>query len=340
MKVTECIEELLENKRYAISFEIIPPERTKTAKGLFELIDGLVRYKPPFIDVTSHAAEIVEVETSGGVQKRIRRKRPGTLGICSAIIQKYGKEGITAIPHVLCRGFTREETEDFLIEARWLGIENVLAIRGDDSGYEKPLHHGRTVNKYAIDLVKQIVALNSGVYLDEDLSLIEKKEENTNNGHINFCIGVAGYPEKHFQAPNLTYDIMRLKEKIDAGARYVVTQMCFDNNKYFEFVRRCKEMGIGENVPIIPGLKIITYRTQLYVLPGEFHITIPEGLADRISSTRSKEESLREGVLWAANQVEELFSNGVPIVHFYIMQNMEPVNMLMEELRNRKLINY
>ncbi len=338
MKVTDTIERLLENKQHAVSFEIIPPERTKTAKGLFELIDGLVRYKPPFIDVTSHAAELVEIETLGGVQKRIRRKRPGTLGICSAIIQKYGKEGITAVPHVLCRGFTREETEDFLIEARWLGIENVLAIRGDDSGYEKPLHHGRTVNKYAVDLVRQIVALNNGVYLDADLSIIEKKEENANNGHIDFCIGVAGYTEKHFQAPNLTYDIMRLKEKVDAGAKYVVTQMCFDNNKYFEFVRRCTEAGI--DVPIIPGLKIISYKTQLFSLPGKFHITIPEELVDRIFSTKSKEESLKEGVLWAANQVEGLFSNGVPIVHFYIMQNMEPVNMLMEELRNRKLINY
>ncbi|MFO7446469.1 MAG: methylenetetrahydrofolate reductase [Ignavibacteriaceae bacterium] len=319
----KVIEHLLKAKEPLISFELIPPKRGGDIKSLLSVLDDIVKYHPPFIDITSHSAEVVYDETPTGIQKKIKRKRPGTLGICALIQNKYN---IDAVPHILTKGFTREETEDFLIELSYLGIENVLAIRGDDSGYEKPIPEGRSANRYAADLVKQIVAMNNGKYLEENL--LDARPSN-------FCIGVSGYPEKHFEAPNLKTDIKYVKEKVDAGAEYVVTQMFYDNNIYFKYVDLCRQEGI--KVPIIPGLKILTSKAHLINVPKNFYINIPDEFADEVYAAKP-EHVLDIGVEWAAKQVEELLNKNVPSVHFYIMQNSLPVKKLMERLKLFKQI--
>ena len=233
----KIVEHLNKANQPLISFEIIPPKRGGDIKSLLAVLDDIVKYKPPFIDITSHAAEVIYEETESGIRKKVKRKRPGTLGICALIQNKYN---IDAVPHVLCQGFTREETEDFLIEIQYLGIENVLAIRGDSSGYEKPIQYGRSINANTVELVSQISAMNAGKYLEENL--VDAKASD-------FCIGVGGYPEKHFEAPNLKADIKFIKKKIEAGAQYIVTQMFYDNKAYFNFVKTCREEGI--DAPII-----------------------------------------------------------------------------------------
>ena len=320
MKVTE---RLKKTGSPLISFELIPPIRGGNIKRLFSIIEDLLKFNPPFIDITSHAAEVVYEETTTGIQKKIKRKRPGTLGICALIQHKYN---IDTVPHVLTYGFTREETEDFLIELRYLGIENILAVRGDDIAYKKPIPAGRSANIYAVDLVRQISNMNQGVYLEENL---------VDANASNFCIGVSGYPEKHFESPNLETDIKYLKAKIDAGADYIVTQMFFDNKVYYNFVEKCRKEGIV--VPIIPGLKILTKISHLINIPKNFYINLPQELVDEISSAKP-ERYLDIGVEWAANQVEELFNKNVPSVHFYIMQNSLPVIKLMERLKSKKII--
>ncbi len=282
-------------------------------------MDDIIKYNPPFIDITSHAAEVIYEETSdGGMQMKVKRKRPGTLGLCALIQNKYN---IDAVPHVLCSGFTREETEDFLIELHYLGIDNILAIRGDDSAFKKPLKFGRSINDYAVDLVKQISSLNQGKYIEEGL---------LDANPMNFCIGVAGYPEKHFEAANLANDIRETKAKVEAGASYIVTQMFYSNESYFKYVDRCRKEGI--NVPIIPGLKIITSKAQIKSIPKNFYIDIPSDLADEIE--KAKPENVMEvGVNWTMKQVEELLNNNVPSIHFYVMQNSEPIKMLMNKLK-------
>jgi methylenetetrahydrofolate reductase (NADPH) len=319
----KVVEHLLKAGDPLISFEIIPPKRGGDIKTLMAVIDDVVKYHPPFIDITSHSAEVFYEETPQGIKKKVKRKRPGTLGICALIQHKYN---IDAVPHILTKGFTREETEDFLIELNYLGIENVLAIRGDDLGYEKPVPEGRTVNRYANELVQQIVNMNNGKYLEENL--LDAKS-------TNFCIGVAGYPEKHFEAPNLKSDVRYVKEKINAGAEYVVTQMCFDNKYYFDYVDLCRKEGI--TAPIVPGLKIITSKSQLVTIPKNFYVSLPVELADEINE--AKPENIMDiGVEWAAKQVEELFNKNVPSVHFYIMQNSKPIKKLMERLKLFKQI--
>ena len=315
MKVIEHLEKA---KNPLISFELIPPKRGGDIKGLLSVLDDITKYRPPFIDITSHAAEVIYEETATGIKKRIKRKRPGTLGICALIQNKYN---IDAVPHVLTKGFTREETEDFLIELNYLQIQNVLAIRGDDSGYEKPIPEGKSKNSHAADLVKQIINMNRGKYLED--SLLDARP-------TDFCVGVSGYPEKHFEAPNLKTDVKFVKEKVNAGADYVVTQMFFDNKYYFKFVDLCKEIGI--KVPIIPGLKIITSRANLTSVPKNFYINIPDELADEVAAAKP-EQVLDIGVEWAAKQVEELLNKNVPSVHFYIMQNSKPIIKLMERLK-------
>ncbi|MGB5288383.1 MAG: methylenetetrahydrofolate reductase, partial [Ignavibacteriaceae bacterium] len=224
-------------------------------------------------------------------------------------------------PHILVKGFTREETEDFMIELNYLGIDNVLAVRGDDSGYEKPIPIGRSANSNALELVEQIVKMNKGIYLED--SLLDARP-------TNFCVGVGGYPEKHFEAPNLKADIKFVKQKADAGADYIVTQMFFDNKFYFEYVEMCKESGI--KVPIIPGLKILTSKAQLHSIPKDFHVTIPSALSDEVENAKP-DQVLNIGVEWATNQVRELLDRNVPSVHFYIMLNSRPINMVMERLK-------
>jgi methylenetetrahydrofolate reductase (NADPH) len=315
MKVTEHIQN---SKQPFISFELIPPKRGGDIKSLLAVLDDIAKYKPPFIDITSHAAEVVYDETPSGIRKKVKRKRPGTLGICALIQNKYN---IDAVPHVLTKGFTREETEDFLIEINYLGIENVLAVRGDDHGYDKPVPFGRSVNQFTSDLVEQIVNMNKGKYLEENL--LDAKP-------TNFCIGVGGYPEKHFEAPSLKIDIKNVKLKIDAGAEYIVTQMFYDNKFYFDFVEQCRKEGI--NVPIIPGLKILTTKAHLVNIPKNFYISLPDELADEVYAAKP-EDIMDIGVEWAAKQVEELIEKNVPGIHFYIMQNSMPVKKLMKRLK-------
>lgn len=314
----KVIEHLANATEPLISFEIIPPKRGGDIMSLLSIIEDIARYHPPFIDITSHSAEVHYEETTTGIKKKIKRKRPGTLGICALIQHKFN---IDTVPHILTKGFTREETEDFLIELNYLGIDNVLAIRGDDNAYDKPVPEGKSVNKYAVNLVKQIADMNNGKYLEENL--LDAKPSN-------FCIGVGGYPEKHYEAPNLKTDVKFVKEKVDAGADYVVTQMFFDNRVYFEFVDLCRSEGI--NVPIIPGLKILTNKAHLINIPKNFHISMPTEFSDAIYSAKP-EHVLDIGVEWAAKQVEDLLAHKVPSVHFYIMQNSKPVIKLMDRLK-------
>ena len=315
----KVVEHLARAKRPLISFEIIPPLRGGTLQRLLELIEGLQRFEPPFIDITSHSAEAAyEEQRDGTIVRRVRRKRPGTLGVCALIQNKYR---IDTVPHVLCHGFTREETEDVLIEMRYLGIENVLAVRGDDPGFAKPVRADRSVNRYASELVEQIVHMNHGKYLDEDLLDADP---------TSFCIGVGGYPEKHFEAPNLATDILYTKKKVDAGAEYIVTQMFFDNADYFSYVERCREAGI--TVPIIPGLKILTGRAHVTSLPRTFFISLPTALVEEALAADPK-HVMDVGVEWAVRQTQGLLEHGVPAVHFYIMQSSEAITKVLDRLK-------
>ncbi len=312
----KVIDHLQEAKQPLISFEIIPPLRGGDLASLLSLIETLAKYRPPFIDITSHAAEVVYDETPGGYQKRIKRKRPGTLGVCALIQKKFE---IDAVPHLLVNGFTTQETEDFLIELHYLGIDNVLAIRGDGNGNEKPLEHGRTRHQHATDLIAQIQDMNKGVYLEDLLDAYP----------TDFCIGAAGYPEKHFEAPNLVSDIAWVKRKVEAGAEYIVTQMFFDNRHYFSFVEECRKQGI--EVPIIPGLKILTTRSQLTSLPRTFHCEIPPDLAEAVERA-GQGGVTKAGVDWTLRQAHELIAAGVPAVHLYVMQRSRAIQMLMDRL--------
>lgn len=315
MKVTE---HLAKATNPLISYEIIPPRRGGDIQQLFTVVDELIKHNPPFIDVTSHAAEVQYNETPAGISKKIKRKRPGTIGISVAIKNKYN---IDTVPHILCRGFTKEETEDALIELNYLGIENVMALRGDDTGYSKPIPEGRSCNENSIDLIEQIKRMNNGNYLEEDLLDASK---------TNFCIGIGSYPEKHFESPNIKQDILITQKKIEAGADYIVTQMCFNNKHYFDYVDKCRAAGI--TVPIIPGLKIIANKTHLTSLPKNFYIDIPEDLSHEIFEAKN-EHVLDIGVEWAAKQVEELLNNGAPAIHFYIMQYVKPIKLLFKKLK-------
>ncbi len=315
MKITE---QLARARDPLISYEIIPPARGGSVTDVLEVIASLMRFEPPFIDVTSHAAQVYFEELPDGTLRRhVKRKRPGTIGLCAAI---KGRFGIEAVPHLLCSGFTREETEDALIELNYLGIRNVMALRGDDTPYEKPARPDRSRNTDAAELVSQVRAMNEGRYLEELLDAAP----------TDFCVGVAGYPEKHFAAPNMTWDVLSLKKKVDAGAHYVVTQMFFETSHYFSFVERCRAVGI--TVPILPGIKILTSRKQLTSLPRHFHVEIPEALAAEVEAAR--DDQVREvGIRWAISQSEELLSAGVPALHFYIMQNAATVTSVVESLR-------
>lgn len=314
MKVIEHLDRASEP---LISYEIIPPKRGGSAEQILNVVDELMRFNPPFIDVTSHSAEVSYEQTDDGTwERQVKRKRPGTIGLCAAIEARFG---IDTVPHLLCKGFTREETEDALIELNYLGIENVLAIRGDDKGYEKKLTGNRSRNEYAVDLVRQIQNMNQGQYL-EDLMNAESTD---------FCVGVGGYPETHFEAPNLAWDIMRLKEKVDAGADYIVTQMFFDNEYFFHFVDKCREVGI--EVPIVPGLKILKRKKHLRILPKYFHTEIPEELAAEVDAA-DPEDVERIGVEWAIRQTKELMDAGVPCIHFYIMSSADTVKKVVEPI--------
>lgn len=315
MKVTEHLDRA---KNPLISFEIIPISRGGDINLLFNIVDVLMKYDPPFIDVTSHSAEVYFEETPTGIKKRTKRKKPGTIGISVAIKNKYN---VDTVPHILCNGFTREETEDALIELNYLGIENVLAIKGDDKGFKKPVPEGRTSNIYAVDLVNQIKDMNSGKYLEEDL---------LDAAPTGFCIGVSGYPEKHFEAPNMDSDLHYLKLKVDMGADYIVTQMFFDNEKFYAFVKACRDIGI--TVPIIPGLKPIYTKKQLTVLPKIFHIDLPTALSKEIIKCKTDEEVEQVGTEWLLHQSQELKKSGVPVLHYYTLGRPHIVGNVVKEI--------
>ncbi|WP_456428960.1 methylenetetrahydrofolate reductase [NAD(P)H] [Rhodocaloribacter sp.] len=301
-----------------ISYEIIPPKRGGSVGEIMEIVEELIAFDPPFIDMTSHSAQVQYEEMPDGTWRRIvKRKRPGTLGLCAAI---RGRFGVETVPHLLCRGFTREETEDALIELNYLGIHNVMALRGDDIGFDKPIPRNRSRNEFAIDLVRQIAEMNRGHYLEE---LIDAAP-------TDFCVGVAGYPEKHFEAPNLKWDVLNLKKKVDAGAHYITTQMFYDNRHFFRFMELCREAGI--TVPIIPGLKVLTSKRQLRALPSRFHVEVPEELAAEIEAAPDAEVPAI-GAAWAVRQCEELMNAGAPCIHFYIMQTARHVKRVVEALR-------
>ena len=303
-----------------ISFEIIPPKRGGSVQSVFDSLDKVVEtVKPPFIDVTYHAAEAhIEEQADGTLKRVVRRKRPGTIGLCAAIKHRYD---IDPVPHLICEGFSKEESEDALIELNYLGIHNVLAIRGDNTGSQISLNLNGTENKYAIDLVKQIQNMNRGNYL----------EDIVNAEPTDFCVGVAGYPEKHFEAPNLDWDIKNLKRKVEAGADYIVTQMFFHNKAYFDFVDRCRKHGI--EVPIVPGLKILTTSRHLKTLPKYFYLNIPDELTASIDADPDNAKNV--GIEWAQQQSLELMESGVPGIHYYIMGDPQPALDVIEYLQKK-----
>jgi methylenetetrahydrofolate reductase (NADPH) len=313
MKVTKHIEDAKGTTLF--SFEIIPPQKGKSIQELYDNIDPLMEFNPPFIDVTTSREEFVYIDKGNGLlDKKLTRMRPGTLGICASIKHKYN---VDTIPHVLCGGFTKEETEYLLVDCHYLGIDNVMALRGDamkDEKYFIPKNGG---NDYAIDLVKQIKLLNDGKYLHDLLDVDNKSD---------FCIGVAGYPEKHLESPSLQSDLRRLKEKVDAGADYVVTQMFFDNSKYFEFVDKARAMGI--TVPIIPGIKPIAVKKHMQLLPQVFRVDLPEDLISAIEKCKTSAEVKIVGIEWAIQQSLELKQAGVPVLHYYSMGKSENIRQI------------
>jgi methylenetetrahydrofolate reductase (NADPH) len=317
MKVTEHIEQSKGKTRF--SFEILPPLKGQNIDSIFNNIDPLMEFNPPFIDVTYHREEYVYKELENGLlQKQVVKKRPGTVGICAAIQNKYN---VDAIPHVLCGGFTKEDTENFLIDLDFLGIDNVMALRGDavkSEIYFKPEKEG---HQYASDLVDQIECLNQGKYLDEELQ---------NSAPTDFCVGVAGYPEKHMEAPSLDSDIHFLKKKIKKGADYIVTQMFFDNQKYFEFVDKCRTEGI--TVPIIPGLKPISTKKQLNMIPHRFKVDLPDELIMAVVNCKDNKQVREVGVEWCINQSKELIKNGVPFLHYYSMGKSDNIKNIAKEI--------
>lgn len=291
------------------SYEIVPPPRGRSVKDIIEIVEALMPLNPPWIDVTAHAsAAYYNEKDDGSIERKIYKKRPGTIGICGIIQNRFR---IDTVAHLLSLGFSREETEDALLELNFLGIHNILALRGDGPNYKKEMHKSRTQNNYASELVEQVKDMNKGIFLDN----IE------GGATFDFCVGVAGYPEKHFEAPNLKLDIQNLKKKVDAGADYVVTQMFFDNKHYFEFVRLAREAGI--TIPIIPGIKVLKNTTQLVSIPKNFYIDFPDELVEQV--TRDQKNVVAIGKEWATKQVQGLLEGGVQGVHFYIMNDTNTI---------------
>lgn len=313
MKVTEHIEKA--NGKTLFSFEILPPLKGQHIQSIFDHIDPLMEFNPPFIDVTYHREEYMYKELENGLlKKQVIRKRPGTVGICAAIQNKYQAD---AVPHILCGGFTREDTENFLIDLDFLGINNVVVLRGDavkSEMYFKPEKEG---HHYATELVKQVNDLNMGKYLDDELQ---------NSSATDFCVGVAGYPEKHMEAPSLDSDIHFLKKKIKAGATYIVTQMFFDNEKYFDFVAKCRSEGI--TVPIIPGLKPIAIKKHLNLIPHRFNVDLPDDLIMEVVKCKDNAAVRQVGIAWCIAQSKALVKAGVPILHYYSMGKSDNIKAI------------
>ncbi len=314
----KVIEHLNAAKNTLFSFEILPPLKGKSIQSIFDGIDPLMEFKPKFINVTYHREEYIYKERDNGLLEKIAiRKRPGTVGICAAIMNKYD---VDAVPHLICGGFSKEETENALIDLQFLGIDNVLALRGDSIKTESTFRPHKDGHAYAVDLINQISDMNRGNYIVDDVQL-----EPTN-----FCIGAAGYPEKHFESMNMSTDMHYLKMKVDAGAEYIVTQMFFDNQKYFEFVDSCREMGI--NVPIIPGLKPIKNLNHITFLPKFFKIDFPEALSKELLKCKDNKAVEQVGIEWGIQQSKELKERNVPCIHYYTMSNSTSVKTIAKEV--------
>lgn len=316
MKISDHIKNA---KSTLLSFEILPPLKGKSITSIYDHLDPLLEFNPSWINVTYHRSETTyKKRTDGSFEKVEIRKRPGTVGICAAIMNYYK---IDAVPHIICGGFTKRETEDALIDLNFLGIDNVLVIRGDAGKSDPHFEPEAGGHSYSIDLLKQVVDLNNGIYLDDDIR---------NGGQTNFCIGVAGYPEKHFESPNPETDMEWLKEKVNAGAQYIMTQMFFDNRKYFELVKKCRENNI--TIPIIPGLKPIVSKRQLSILPRIFHVDIPKELSIEIGKCKTEEACEKIGTEWLYQQSMELKEAGVPVLHYYTLGNSKVISNIVKRI--------
>jgi methylenetetrahydrofolate reductase (NADPH) len=315
----KVIEHIRQAKKPLFSIEILPPLKGKSIQSIFDGIDPLLEFNPSFIDVTYHREEFVYKKREGGYLEKVSiRKRPGTVGICAAIMNKYK---IDAVPHIICGGFSKQETENALIDLQFLGVDNVLLLRGDSIKTESSFNPEPDGNQYALDLVQQVSSMNKGIYLEQDIKDLASTD---------FCIGVAGYPEKHMEAPNMLSDLKYLKAKVDAGAEFIVTQMFFDNKKYFQFVDLCRANGI--NVPIIPGIKILTSKKQGVTLPKIFHIDIPAEFYEMVERAKDDREAKEIGIDWCIKQSKELIDAGVPCLHFYTMGISEATRRVAKEV--------
>jgi len=316
VKVTE---HLSRRKKTLFSFEILPPLKGKGIEGIFDGIEPLLPFNPSFINVTYHREEYVYKKQADNLLKKVSiRKRPGTVGICAAIIHRYN---IDAVPHLICGGFTVEETENALIDLQFLGIDNVLALRGDPIKTESTFKAEPSGHQHAVDLIRQISNLNAGKYLHE---------ESKNKEILQFCVGAAGYPEKHYESMNMQTDLKYLKAKVDAGAEYITTQMFFDNEKYFQYVDKCREIGV--EVPIIPGLKPITKLRHIAFLPKTFFVDFPDDLASDLMDCKTDAQVEKVGIDWAIKQTQELVDRDVPSIHFYTMGKSDAVKQIAEEV--------
>jgi len=302
----QVIEHLAKAKDTLVSFEVLPPLKGKTISYIYEHLDPLMEFKPSWINVTYHRSETIVRKNAMGIDEKVDvRKRPGTVGICAAIMNHYN---VDAVPHIICGGFSKRETEDALIDLQFLGIDNVLVLRGDAEKGQKTFVPEPNGNVQALDLLKQVVGLNNGEYLDKEI---------LNGSKTNFCMSVSDYPEKHFEAPSMEFDLQKAKEKVDAGAQYIMTQMFFDNKNFFEYVDACRSIGI--NVPIIPGLKPITNKKQLTILPNIFYVDIPADLRNAMQAATTDEACEQVGTEWLIQQSKELKAAGVPVLHYYTL---------------------
>ena len=318
-EVMKVIDHINQAKSTLISFEILPPLKGKGIQSLYKHLDPLMEFKPSFINVTYHRSEhVFKKNADGSFTKVVVRKRPGTESICAAIMNKYS---VDTVPHLICGGFNISDTEDALINLNYLGIDNVLVLRGDAAKNEAAFSPEAGGHNYASDLLKQVVDLNAGIYQEEELK---------NTSQTKFCIGVAGYPEKHFEAPNMDSDLRYLKNKVDLGADYIVTQMFFDNEKYYAFVKACREIGI--TVPIIPGLKPIYTKKQLTMLPKVFHIDLPAALSNEVAKCKTDDEVEQVGTEWLLQQSKELKKFGVPVLHYYTLGRPNIIADVVKEL--------
>ncbi|MDA0735502.1 MAG: methylenetetrahydrofolate reductase [NAD(P)H] [Bacteroidetes bacterium] len=317
MKVTQYFENAGDSTLF--SFEVLPPLKGQHIQTLFDHIDPLMEFNPPFIDVTYHREEFEYKKLPNGLlERKTVRKRPGTVGICAALQNKYK---IDAVPHIICGGFTKEETENALIDLNFLGIDNIMVLQGDARKPDRDFKPEEGGHTYASELLEQVVDLNRGIFLDDELEQAH---------HSDFCIGVSGYPEKHMAAPNLELDMKYLKQKVDKGADYIVTQMFFDTQKYIDFVTKCREMDI--TIPIVPGLKPITSLRQLTILPQIFHIDLPFDLTNALEKAKNNDQAKEIGIEWAIQQSKELIEFGVPTLHYYSMGKSESVYKVAREV--------